>query len=149
MSKGDIISKDKLLSKIEKKTKGLLSKDEIDVIIGKVSDDNYTVTFLRDLEKFKEKMVLQKDKNNNFGLNRIVQEGQEILPGIGKKLKFGRKKPFKEPQINPEDLMVISIISYIFKYIEIFYNRIRLHSTLNYKSPEDYENERKMSKLCV
>ncbi|MCK8826569.1 IS3 family transposase [Natroniella acetigena] len=37
----------------------------------------------------------------------------------------------------------------IFKYIEIFYNRNRLHSTLDYKSPEEYENERKMSKLCV
>lgn len=37
----------------------------------------------------------------------------------------------------------------IFEYIEIFYNRIRLHSTLDYKSPEDYENERKTSKLCV
>jgi transposase InsO family protein len=27
----------------------------------------------------------------------------------------------------------------IFEYIEIFYNRIRLHSKLGYKSPEDYE----------
>lgn len=37
----------------------------------------------------------------------------------------------------------------IFQYIEIYYNKIRLHSSLDYKSPEDYENERKMSKLCV
>jgi len=37
----------------------------------------------------------------------------------------------------------------IFQYIEIFYNRIRLHSALGYKSPEEYENERKTSKLCV
>ncbi|WP_143710044.1 IS3 family transposase [Halothermothrix orenii] len=37
----------------------------------------------------------------------------------------------------------------IFEYIEIFYNRIRLHSSLDYKSPEDYEKERKTSKLCV
>jgi len=37
----------------------------------------------------------------------------------------------------------------IFEYIEIYYNRIRMHSTLDYKSPENYENERKTSKLCV
>lgn len=37
----------------------------------------------------------------------------------------------------------------IFEYIEIYYNRIRMHSTLDYKSPEEYENERKTSKLCV
>lgn len=40
----------------------------------------------------------------------------------------------------------------IFEYIEIYYNRIRMlhmHSTLDYKSPEEYENERKMSKLYV
>ncbi|PRX18126.1 integrase-like protein [Orenia metallireducens] len=37
----------------------------------------------------------------------------------------------------------------IFEYIEVFYNRFRMHSTLNYKSPEDYENERKTTKLCV
>ncbi|MGB4006046.1 MAG: IS3 family transposase, partial [Halanaerobiales bacterium] len=34
-------------------------------------------------------------------------------------------------------------------YIEIFYNRIRLHSSLDYKSPEEYENERNIFKLCV
>ncbi len=27
----------------------------------------------------------------------------------------------------------------IFEYIEVFYNRIRRHSTLNYKSPENFE----------
>jgi transposase InsO family protein len=37
----------------------------------------------------------------------------------------------------------------IFQYIEIYYNKIRMHSTLDYKSPENYENERKPSKLCV
>lgn len=37
----------------------------------------------------------------------------------------------------------------IFYYIEVYYNRIRLHSTLNYKSPENYESERRASKLCV
>lgn len=29
----------------------------------------------------------------------------------------------------------------IFKYIEIFYNRERLHSSLGYRSPADYENQ--------
>ena len=29
--------------------------------------------------------------------------------------------------------------SAIFEYIEVFYNRVRLHSTLNYKSPEHVE----------
>lgn len=37
----------------------------------------------------------------------------------------------------------------IFEYIEVFYNRQRLHSTLDYKSPEEYENESKTAKLCV
>lgn len=37
----------------------------------------------------------------------------------------------------------------IFEYIEIFYNRFRMHSTLDYKSPEEYENKRKTAKLCV
>jgi len=37
----------------------------------------------------------------------------------------------------------------IFQYIAVYYNRIRMHSTLNYKSPENYEKERKQSKLCV
>jgi transposase InsO family protein len=27
----------------------------------------------------------------------------------------------------------------IFEYIEVFYNRTRLHSTLDYKSPEEFE----------
>lgn len=27
----------------------------------------------------------------------------------------------------------------IFEYIEVFYNRIRLHSAIGYKSPESYE----------
>lgn len=37
----------------------------------------------------------------------------------------------------------------IFHYIEVYYNRIRLHSTLNYKSPQNYESERRTSNLCV
>ena len=37
----------------------------------------------------------------------------------------------------------------IFHYIEVYYKRIRLHSTLNYKSPQNYENERRTSNLCV
>ncbi|WP_419594783.1 IS3 family transposase, partial [Thiolapillus sp.] len=31
----------------------------------------------------------------------------------------------------------------IFEYIEVFYNRIRLHSTNDYLSPVDYENRHK------
>ena len=31
----------------------------------------------------------------------------------------------------------------IFEYIEVFYNRIRLHSAIGYESPEDYESQSK------
>lgn len=30
----------------------------------------------------------------------------------------------------------------LFRYIEIFYNRQRLHSVIGYKTPESYEKER-------
>ncbi|WP_345552567.1 IS3 family transposase, partial [Microbulbifer aestuariivivens] len=29
-----------------------------------------------------------------------------------------------------------------FEYIEVFYNRVRRHSTLGYKSPAEYERKR-------
>lgn len=32
----------------------------------------------------------------------------------------------------------------IFEYIEIYYNRKRLHSTLRYMSPVEYEEKQKM-----
>ena len=35
----------------------------------------------------------------------------------------------------------------LYSYIAVYYNRIRIHSTLDYKSPEDYEKEVKLSKL--
>ena len=28
----------------------------------------------------------------------------------------------------------------IFEYIEVFYNRVRIHSAIGYMSPENYEN---------
>jgi putative transposase len=31
----------------------------------------------------------------------------------------------------------------IFEFIEVFYNRCRLHSTLNYRTPVEYEEERR------
>lgn len=33
----------------------------------------------------------------------------------------------------------------IFEFIEVFYNRTRLHSSLNYRTPAEYEAERSMS----
>ena len=33
----------------------------------------------------------------------------------------------------------------IFEYIEVFYNRIRIHSAIGYNSPEEYEKERKVA----
>lgn len=35
-----------------------------------------------------------------------------------------------------------SVRSAMFEYIEVFYNRRRLHSALGYKSPVDYEEGR-------
>lgn len=37
----------------------------------------------------------------------------------------------------------------IFEYIEIDYNRKRLHSVIGYMTPESFENKRKSAKLCV
>ena len=36
----------------------------------------------------------------------------------------------------------------VFKYIETFYNSVRLHQTLNYQSPNQFE-ERHMLKLAL
>jgi len=33
----------------------------------------------------------------------------------------------------------------IFEYIEVFYNRARLHSAMGYNSPEEYEKARKVA----
>ena len=33
----------------------------------------------------------------------------------------------------------------IFEYIEVFYNRIRIHSAIGYNSPEEYEKQRKVA----
>lgn len=33
----------------------------------------------------------------------------------------------------------------VFEYIEVFYNRIRLHSSIGYKTPEECENQRKVA----
>lgn len=33
----------------------------------------------------------------------------------------------------------------IFEYLEVFYNRIRLHSSIGYTSPENYEKQRKVA----
>ena len=40
-------------------------------------------------------------------------------------------------------------VNSLFEYIEVFYNRIRLHSTLGYLSPEDFEKSRKNESECV
>ena len=39
--------------------------------------------------------------------------------------------------------------SELFDYIEVFYNRERLHSTLGYKSPHEYEQECKTMHLAA
>ena len=35
----------------------------------------------------------------------------------------------------------IELANAIFEYIEVFYNRQRIHSTLDYRSPVDYERD--------
>ena len=37
----------------------------------------------------------------------------------------------------------------VFEYIEVFYNRERLHSANGYMSPVDYELQQKAAKPCV
>ena len=37
----------------------------------------------------------------------------------------------------------------VFDYIEVFYNRKRRHSTLDYKSPVDFERQQNLSSRCV
>ena len=39
----------------------------------------------------------------------------------------------------------------VFEYIEMYYNRVRKHSSLGYKSPEQFENQyysKLASKVC-
>ena len=33
----------------------------------------------------------------------------------------------------------------IVEYVEVFYNRIRIHSAIGYNSPEEYEKQRKFA----
>lgn len=108
------MEKNSLYSRVNKKTKGLLKKLEIETII-KGLDEDYNVIFLRDLKKFKEKLTLQKDKENIFKPNRIIQKGNLIIHVDEKPIKFGIKEPYKEPKINVKDLMVVSIETMIFE----------------------------------
>ena len=63
-------------------------------------------------------------------------------------LKAIQKKKFKKTDSNHNLLLKENLINRNFDVSETN-KRIRIHSTLNYKSPEDYENERNISKLCV
>ena len=37
----------------------------------------------------------------------------------------------------------------IFEYIEVFYNRIRAHSTIGYLAPAEFEEDARILKKCV
>ncbi len=60
------------------------------------------------------------------------------------------KRDFTVPQVaekhNWAERFVWSIV--VFDYIEMFYNSNRLHSHLEYKSPNEYEIEPKLEKAA-
>jgi putative transposase len=37
----------------------------------------------------------------------------------------------------------------IFEYIEVFYNKIRAHSTIGYRAPAEFEEDKRIMKKCV
>ncbi|SMM99507.1 Mobile element protein [uncultured Candidatus Thioglobus sp.] len=49
-------------------------------------------------------------------------------------------KPLKTELVNQQTYQTREQAkSSIFEYIEVFYNKVRRHSTINYHSPSDYE----------
>jgi|Wag4MinimDraft_8_1082659.scaffolds.fasta_scaffold00715_2 hypothetical protein len=103
------MGEEKLKSKIKKETK--LLDEEVNSIARDLAYDDYDIVFLRDPEKFKEKITLQKDNPNELSLRCIVQEGKVIQGNI----KLGVKEPYTQPEFNPENLLSVVITTRVFE----------------------------------
>lgn len=103
------MGKEELKLKIKNETK--LLDEEINCIIKDLAYDDYNIVFLRDPEKFKEKITLQKDKPNELWLKCAVQEGEVIQGNI----KLGIKEPYVEPKFNSNNLLAVAITTRFFE----------------------------------
>lgn len=70
-------------------------------------------------------MIVSMSRKANCYDNAVVESFFKTI-----KAELARKSKFRTPE---------EAKSAIFEYIEVFYNRQRMHSTLGYMSPMEYE----------